>query len=108
MQLRLESLCRCQFRGYFPCCHLLPTRSEPLTRNIDHHRSCVPAATAGDFADACNDISKKNGLKGPEVLCGVVLTPEEWTPETGLVSAVTKVKGSTVASTFKREIEVCF
>ncbi|KAH9483478.1 Long-chain-fatty-acid--CoA ligase 2 [Psilocybe cubensis] len=57
---------------------------------------------------ACNEVGAKNGLKGSEVLCGVVLTPDEWTPETGLVSAAMKVKRAVIASTFAKEIEAQF
>jgi long-chain acyl-CoA synthetase len=90
--------------------HEISTATDPAfaqLKQADFATLCSNASVQRLVLDACNDVGKKNGLKGPEVLCGVVLTPEEWTPETGLVSAAMKVKRSTVASTFEREIKVC-
>ena len=56
MRLRLESLLPCRFRGPFACCHPLPTRSEPPTRDIDLYRPC-PRATKG------------GGLRNPVLEC---------------------------------------
>jgi long-chain acyl-CoA synthetase len=57
--------------------------------------------------NSCNDIGHQNGLKGTELLHGIVMTPEEWTPENGLVSAAMKVKRATVAKAYAKEIKVC-
>lgn len=54
----------------------------------------------------CNETGAKNGLKGAEVLVGVIMTPEEWTPETGLVTAAQKIQRITVALAFQKEIAV--
>lgn len=40
-----------------------------------------------------NGVGKKGGFKGAEVLGGMVLDAEEWTPENGLVTAAQKVRG---------------
>jgi hypothetical protein len=39
-----------------------------------------------------NGVGKKNGLKGPEVLGGMILDEEEWTPENGMTTAAQKVR----------------
>lgn len=54
----------------------------------------------------CNSIGKRNGFKPMELLQAVVLTAEEWTPETGLVTAAQKVQRKKVAQHFEREIKV--
>ena len=54
----------------------------------------------------CNSVGKKNGFKGIETLQAVILTPDEWTPESGLVTAAQKVQRKKVAQAFDKEIEV--
>lgn len=55
---------------------------------------------------ACNDAGKKNAFKPMELLQAVILTPEEWTPESGLVTAAQKVQRKKVAEKFDKEIKV--
>ncbi|KAF9043997.1 long-chain-fatty-acid-CoA-ligase [Panaeolus papilionaceus] len=54
---------------------------------------------------ACVELGKKNGFKPVELICGVVLTAEEWTPENGLVTAAQKVARNKIAKTFETEIK---
>ena len=51
----------------------------------------------------CNAIGKKNGFKPMETLHAVILTPEEWTPESGLVTAAQKIQRKKIADTFGGE-----
>lgn len=53
-----------------------------------------------------NAVGKKNGFKQPELLQAVVLTPDEWTPESGLVTAAQKIQRARIAKAFKDEISV--
>lgn len=53
----------------------------------------------------CNEVGKKNGFKGPEMLQAVILTPDEWTPQNGLVTAAQKVQRAKIARAFEREIQ---
>lgn len=57
---------------------------------------------------SCNDAGKKNGFKTMELLQAVVLTPEEWTPESGLVTAAQKVQRRKVAEAFEGEIKEAY
>jgi len=52
----------------------------------------------------CNALGKKNDFKSMELLEAVILTAEEWTPESGLVTAAQKVNRKKVADHFKDEI----
>ena len=56
----------------------------------------------------CNAIGKKNGFKSYELLQAVVLTPDEWTPESGLVTAAQKIQRARIAKAFKEKIDVSF
>jgi len=54
----------------------------------------------------CNSIGKRNGFKPFELLRAVILTPDEWTPENGLVTAAQKVQRAKIAKTFRAQIVV--
>lgn len=54
----------------------------------------------------CNAIGKKSGFKTMELLQAVILTPDEWTPESGLVTAAQKINRSAIAKQFAPEIKV--
>lgn len=56
----------------------------------------------------CNAIGKKNGFKPMETLEAVILTPEEWTPENGLVTAAQKIQRKIIAEKFAAEIKVSY
>ncbi|KAF7974622.1 hypothetical protein HWV62_11600 [Athelia sp. TMB] len=53
----------------------------------------------------CNAIGKKNGFKPMETLQAVVLTPEEWTAESGLVTAAQKIQRKKISDVFATEIK---
>ena len=53
---------------------------------------CKDRAVAELVLKECNAVGKKNGFKPLELLQTVVLTAEEWTPESGLVTAAQKVQ----------------
>ena len=67
---------------------------------------CHSKAVAELVLKECNALGKKNGFKQMELLQAVVLTPDEWTPESGLVTAAQKVQRKKVAEAFKDEIKV--
>ena len=52
----------------------------------------------------CNVLGKKNDFKPMEMLEAVILTAEEWTPESGLVTAAQKVQRKKIAEHFKDDI----
>lgn len=56
----------------------------------------------------CNAVAKKNGFKPIEILQAVILTPDEWTPENGLVTAAQKIQRKKIADVFDTEIQVRF
>ena len=57
---------------------------------------------------ACNAMGKKNKFKAAELLQSVILTPDEWTPESGLVTAAQKVNRGAISKAFKDEIEAAY
>ena len=68
---------------------------------------CHDASVKALVLKQCNAIGKKNGFKQVELLQAVILTPDEWTPESGLVTAAQKIQRSKIAKAFEAEIKVC-
>jgi long-chain acyl-CoA synthetase len=111
------------------CVHASVEATQPLAIIVPHEHnlkrvlpsisSTIPSSSS--LADLCNDsdvqtrilqdcnsLAKKNGLRAVELLCGVVLTPEEWTPENGMTTAAHKIQRGKIAKKFMKEIEVRF
>lgn len=73
----------------------------------DLHKLCdSPAVQSLVLKDLLN-VAKKNGFKSIEVVQGVILGADEWTTETGLVTAAQKVQRKNVEKAFKDQITVC-
>ena len=67
---------------------------------------CANEKVAARVMRECNALGKKNGFKPMEILEGIILTAEEWTPESGLVTAAQKVQRRKVAEHYAKEIKV--
>ena len=67
---------------------------------------CLNPAVQEVVLKDVNAVGKKNGFKANELLQAVVLTPDEWTPETGLVTAAQKIQRAKIAKTFRAQIDV--
>ncbi|KAF8824666.1 hypothetical protein HHX47_DHR8000422 [Lentinula edodes] len=124
---RLESTYKaCNYVGNI-CVHATPDAKQPIAiiiphevhlrhalqniSGVDSSRSlpelCHDPKVAELVLKECNAIGKKNGFKPMEILQAVILTPEEWTPENGLVTAAQKIQRNKIAKEFAQEIEVC-
>ncbi|KAG5653152.1 hypothetical protein H0H81_002063 [Sphagnurus paluster] len=127
---RLESTYKsCNFVGNI-CVHASTDAKQPLAVIIPHEahlRHAIQNSNNGlkgvdssaNLADLCKDkrvqdmilkecngVGKKNGFKPQELLQAVILTPEEWTPESGLVTAAQKIQRAKIAKAFEAEIKV--
>jgi long-chain acyl-CoA synthetase len=74
--------------------------------DTDIHTLCTDRAVRAFYLRDMQIIAKKNGFRPIEVVQGVVLTPDEWTPESGLVTAAQKVQRKAVERKFWDEIKV--
>jgi len=119
---RLESIYKaCNLVGNI-CVHATQDATQPLAIIIPHeqhlrqavgnsHSSTSTADLCQDqkvkdmILKECNALGKKNGFKPQELLQAVILTPEEWTPENGLVTAAQKIQRAKIAKTFGEEIK---
>jgi len=85
---------------------LLATNANLPAPDSDIHKLCDDPAVQEFYLRDMQAIAKKNGFKSIEVVQGVVLTPDEWTPESGLVTAAQKVQRKAVEKKFLAEIQV--
>ena len=69
------------------------------------HTLCGNPEVAKLVLENCNALGKRNGLKPLEILESVVLTDEEWTPQSGLVTAAQKLQRKKIHETFESEIK---
>jgi long-chain acyl-CoA synthetase len=51
---------------------------------------------------------KKGGLNGIEIVCGVALIGDEWTPQNGLVTSAMKLCRRPIVEMYKGEIEAAY
>ncbi|KAH8887675.1 acetyl-CoA synthetase-like protein [Thozetella sp. PMI_491] len=69
-----------------------------------HHDPKVRSVVLKDMLAA----AKKGGLSGIELIVGVVIVDEEWTPLNGLTTATHKVNRRAAKDKYKKEIEACY
>ena len=75
--------------------------------DTDLHQLCRDPVVQEFYLRDLQAIAKKCGSRSIDVVQGVVLIPEEWTPESGLVSAALKVQRKAVEKQYLEEIKVC-
>jgi long-chain acyl-CoA synthetase len=51
------------------------------------------------------DSGKRGGLQGIEIIEGVVLADEEWTPQNGLVTSAQKLNRRQIVEKYKKDID---
>jgi len=109
------------------CVHAVPAAKQPMAIVIPHEvhlRHALEKAgldSSAGLGVLCtqenvqqlvlkeiNAVGKKNGFKPMELLQAVVLTPDEWTPESGLVTAAQKIQRVSIAKAFREQINVRF
>ena len=80
--------------------------------NTDSSKSlvdlCRESSVREHVLKECNVVGKKNGFKQMELLEAVVLTSDDWTPESGLVTAAQKIQRSKIAKAFETEIKAVY
>ena len=75
---------------------LLSSNANLPAPDTDLYTLCEDQSLKEFYLRDLQAIAKKNGFKTIEVVQGVVLSPEEWTPESGLVTAAQKAQWKAV------------
>lgn len=71
------------------------------------HKLCDSPAVNTLVLNDLKNVAKKNKFKPIEVVQGVVLSADEWTTESGLLTAAQKVQRKNVEKAFKEQLAVC-
>ncbi|KAJ7778653.1 long-chain-fatty-acid-CoA-ligase [Mycena maculata] len=69
---------------------------------------CADRRVASLVLKECNSVGKKSGFKAMETLSAVILTPDNWTPENGLLTAAQKIQRTLIARKFDAEIKEAY
>ncbi|KAG6844299.1 hypothetical protein H0H87_008031 [Tephrocybe sp. NHM501043] len=69
---------------------------------------CVDHKVRALIVEECNAVARNAGFRECEALAAVVLTPEEWTPESGLVTPAMKIQRARIGKFFEREIKSAY
>ncbi|KAI0791104.1 acetyl-CoA synthetase-like protein [Abortiporus biennis] len=89
--------------------HYLEQKSIPgVDPNAALSTLCHDERVAEIVMKECNALGKKNGFKQMELLEAVILTAEEWTPESGMVTAAQKIQRKNIAKHFEKEINAIY
>ncbi|PVF94702.1 acetyl-CoA synthetase-like protein [Serendipita vermifera] len=131
---RLETVYRTSSLVINVCVHATPESKQPIIIVFPHEahlRDAIKAAAShgnstlppldADLHRLCDDkavrdlvlrdlvaIAKRNGLKSIEIVQGVVLGADEWTSQSGLVTAAQKVQRRNVESAFQEAIAAAY
>ncbi|UNI18358.1 Long-chain-fatty-acid--CoA ligase [Purpureocillium takamizusanense] len=72
----------------------------------EHSMHADPKVRAAVLKDL-QATGRRAGLTGMEIVAGVVVTDEEWTPPSGLVTATQKLNRKVIREKFKKDIDAC-
>ena len=91
--------------------------AEPALKSLASESGCQ----SGELEDMCQDkklnaavlkslqaAGKKGGLAGIEIIEGVVVVPDEWTPQNNLVTSAQKLNRRAILDKYKKEVEQAY
>ncbi|KAF2484865.1 hypothetical protein BDY17DRAFT_292514 [Neohortaea acidophila] len=123
---KLESVYRsCPVVGNI-CAFAAPDKNKPIAIVVPNEANLKTLASengvkGNGLEDLCHDekvnaavlremqsTGKKGGLAGIEIIEGVVLSDEEWTPQNNLVTSAQKLNRKALTDKYKKEIEKAY
>ncbi|OLN85253.1 Long-chain-fatty-acid-CoA ligase 1-like protein 2 [Colletotrichum chlorophyti] len=75
---------------------------------VDEHSMHTNKKVVDTVLKDLTSTGRKAGLSGLEIIGGLVLVDEEWTPDSGLVTATQKVNRRAIKDRYKQQIEKAF
>ncbi|KAH6876759.1 long-chain acyl-CoA synthetases & [Thelonectria olida] len=85
---------------------VLATKAKDL--GVDEHSMHSDRRVRNLVLKELQTTGRRAGLSEMEIVSGVIVTDEEWTPPSGLVTATQKLDRRGIRKRFKKEIEECF
>ncbi|KAJ3482489.1 hypothetical protein NLG97_g7556 [Lecanicillium saksenae] len=85
---------------------VLPSKAKEL--GVDEHSMHNDRRVCSLVLADLQAAGRRAGLSEMEIVIGVVITEEEWTPPSGLVTATQKLNRRAIRERFKVEMEQCF
>ncbi|GAA5890615.1 hypothetical protein JCM16303_006674, partial [Sporobolomyces ruberrimus] len=92
--------------------------NEQAVRKLASEQSLLESPDSAEWKEVCqnekvqkavlnemNSVGKKAGLKPIETLQCVILSPEEWTPQNGYLTAAQKLQRKVILKEFEEEIK---
>ncbi|CAI6337224.1 unnamed protein product [Periconia digitata] len=76
--------------------------------NSSHEALCNSASIRAAVRKEMLKIGSQNGLQGMEMIQDVILSPEDWTPQSGLLTNAQKLNRRAVVEKFKSEIDAAY
>ncbi|KAJ3132832.1 long-chain fatty acid-CoA ligase [Physocladia obscura] len=76
--------------------------------NIDLEQVCTHPKVRSAVLASLKDVGKSVGFKSAEIVGNVYLTPIEWTPMNGLLTAAMKLSRNDVLKRFKKEVSAMY
>jgi len=106
----------------YPIALVVPNEREIRELAVSKHVCADMTAAKGiAFKDLCNNqiikvavlkdlqsIAFANNLKSAEIVKNVILCPNPWTIEAGLITPANKLKRNAIINHFKKEIDACY
>ncbi|KAF2119428.1 hypothetical protein BDV96DRAFT_610450 [Lophiotrema nucula] len=77
-------------------------------QNASHETLCASAKVRAAVRTEMQKIGNQNGLQGIEMIQDVVLSPDEWTPQNGLLTSAQKLNRRAVVDKFKKEVDAVY
>ena len=77
-------------------------------KGASHDEICASAKVRAAVRTEMQKIGSQNGLQSIEMIQDVVLTSDEWTPQSGLLTSAQKLNRKAVVDKFKKEIDAVY
>lgn len=88
--------------------HALQSNGKASLADKSNEDLCSDEEVKKFILKACNDLARQNKFKQAEMFVTIIISAEEWTPESGLLTAAQKVNRGAVSKKFKEEIKVAY
>ncbi|ORY40645.1 acetyl-CoA synthetase-like protein, partial [Rhizoclosmatium globosum] len=76
--------------------------------DADYNELCARKDVRALVHKSLNEVGKGVGFKGAELVGSVILTPEEWTPQNGMLTAAMKLNRKVILNRYKADVAAVY